>query len=161
MALDARLMELFKEVRPRCHSTRWALLQARVLLRIEELRERNLIEFQWRRDEDFNPKEYSSGVARYDADFQRRWKRGDYEVKTLVVSMGVGVTEDDASVEDAHAWEMLSWIILPSKFGAARDAQIEEAQLDVAYGLKDFWFYDPDPLVMMANKVQNRFARRL
>lgn len=159
--IDPELLEEMRRIRARHHSTQTALWHARVRLRIEELRERNLIDFVWTAEDDFNVKDYcETWTKKEQRKFKDEMKRGFWDIEFLMVYLGVGATSSSISTDDMHSHESLSWIVLPNSSSRRRAAQALEQQAnyeeEVASGLKDFWIYDPDPLVMMANAARRK-----
>jgi len=139
-------------------------------MRVGELRERNLLEIQWAPDNDFSAKDYTETWSeREKKKFTADLDHNCFDVQFLMISMGVNATAPKASVEDAHDYQSLSWIVLRipgrnssrwrGKNQAVRDQRdSEEAcfEEEVASDLADFWTYDPDPLVMMANETNKK-----
>lgn len=166
MPIDSELMNEFNRVRARCHSTQAALYHARVRLRIAELRERNLFDALWEEDSDFNLetylKDYGDRSKHDENKLKSEFKREYWSVKFLMVYMGVNAPSQKISVEDMHATESLSWILLSESNRRWKDRlwEMECFEVELASQLSDFWIYDPDPLVMMVNAIRMKKHRR-
>lgn len=161
MPLPPAVQKIYDARRTLHESTKGALWHARVRHRITQLQERGLLTITWDADSDFDPKEYSSGMPPHAANkFINDCSRGRWEVWSLVLTL-----RPSPNSEEEHDRESLSWIVLPA-FARTRShlfATREERhryEEELASGLLDFWYYDPDPLVRMCNEHQWKTGRQ-